>query len=171
MIIDDLHTVGVASLPYEADTPLIVEIPTRREGARSTGHDSDKLPKFQRSYQTIRTLNPEQENEMNNKPVDGRRRLLKLLGAGGGVVVVAQKTLPSEWVRPVVESVLLPAHAQTSGTNEPCIFPLAGKSHACIDGDGRSRDYRLHPTVVQLVSRGTDTASVLSPRLFVNSVL
>jgi hypothetical protein len=43
----------------------------------------------------------------------GRRRLLKVF-AGGGVVA----TIPVHWVRPVVDSVMLPAHAQTSG----CLF-------------------------------------------------
>jgi hypothetical protein len=43
----------------------------------------------------------------------GRRRALKLL-LGGGVVGSAA-TLPTRWTRPVVESVILPAHAQLSG--------------------------------------------------------
>ncbi len=42
-----------------------------------------------------------------------RRKLLKSLAAGSGAVI-AGKTLPEHWSRPVIESVVLPAHAQTS---------------------------------------------------------
>ena len=40
-----------------------------------------------------------------------KRKLIKGLAAGGGVAAVAE-----QWVTPVVESVMLPAHAQTT----PC---------------------------------------------------
>jgi len=49
------------------------------------------------------------ENMSNNN----RRKLLKTIAAGSGAVV-AGKGLPESWSRPVVDSVLLPAHAQTS---------------------------------------------------------
>lgn len=42
-----------------------------------------------------------------------RRRLLRSIAAGAGV---AATTLPKTWVTPVVDSVMLPAHAQTSPT-------------------------------------------------------
>lgn len=42
-----------------------------------------------------------------------RRKVLKSIALGGGAVV-ATKTLPESWLKPVVKSVLLPAHAQTS---------------------------------------------------------
>jgi len=44
-----------------------------------------------------------------------RRKLLKSIAAGSGAVI-AGKSLPENWSRPVVDSVLLPAHAQTSPT-------------------------------------------------------
>ncbi len=44
---------------------------------------------------------------------ESRRKLLKTIVAGGGVVL-AGKTIPKSWSRPVVDSVMLPAHAQTS---------------------------------------------------------
>jgi hypothetical protein len=44
-----------------------------------------------------------------------RRKLLKSIAAGSGAIV-AGKSLPESWSRPVVDSVLLPAHAQTSAT-------------------------------------------------------
>jgi hypothetical protein len=42
-----------------------------------------------------------------------RRKLLKSLAAGSGAIV-AGKSLPENWTKPVVDSVMLPAHAQTS---------------------------------------------------------
>lgn len=49
-----------------------------------------------------------------NDPVKNqdRRTTLKTLLAGGGVLSLA--ALPSRWAKPVVDSVMLPAHAQTS---------------------------------------------------------
>ena len=44
---------------------------------------------------------------------DSRRKLLKSIAVGTGAVV-AGKSLPDSWSRPVVDSVLLPAHAATS---------------------------------------------------------
>jgi len=45
-----------------------------------------------------------------------RRKLLKSIAAGSGAIV-AGKSLPESWSRPVVDSVMLPAHAQTSLIN------------------------------------------------------
>ncbi len=47
------------------------------------------------------------------KQPSNRRNLLKALASGG---VVAGTALPAAWTRPVVDSVLLPAHAQTTTT-------------------------------------------------------
>lgn len=44
---------------------------------------------------------------------DKRRDLLKALTLGSGAVAATQ--LPSNWSKPVVESVVLPGHAQTTG--------------------------------------------------------
>ena len=44
---------------------------------------------------------------------DSRRKLLKSIAVGTGAVV-AGKSLPDSWSRPVVDTVLLPSHAQTS---------------------------------------------------------
>lgn len=46
-----------------------------------------------------------------------RRQLLKAL-AGAGGVFAAGKSLPEKWMRPVVDAVLLPAHAQATGLNQ-----------------------------------------------------
>lgn len=47
-----------------------------------------------------------------------RRKLLKSLAAGSGAIV-AGKSLPESWSRPVVDSVMLPAHAETSPSSGP----------------------------------------------------
>lgn len=49
---------------------------------------------------------------------ESRRKLLKSIAVGSGAIV-AGKSLPESWSRPVVESVLLPAHAITSSPNNP----------------------------------------------------
>jgi len=47
------------------------------------------------------------------KQSDSRRKIIKRLLAGGGVVATGQ-LIPDKWAKPVVESVLLPAHATSS---------------------------------------------------------
>lgn len=42
-----------------------------------------------------------------------RRKLLKSIAAGSGAIV-AGSSLPENWTKPVVDSVMLPAHAATS---------------------------------------------------------
>ena len=50
---------------------------------------------------------------VDSKTSGARRKLLKSLGTAGGVVATSGM-LPGQWTKPVVESVLLPAHAQTT---------------------------------------------------------
>jgi hypothetical protein len=52
---------------------------------------------------------------IDKKSIESRRKLLKSIAAGSGAIV-AGKSLPDSWSRPVVDSVLLPAHAMTSLT-------------------------------------------------------
>ena len=49
---------------------------------------------------------------------ENRRKLLKSIAVASGAVI-AGKDLPESWGRPVVDSVMLPAHAQTSN---PLVF-------------------------------------------------
>ena len=42
-----------------------------------------------------------------------RRKLLKTIATGSGAVA-AGKSLPESWSRPVVDAVMLPAHAETT---------------------------------------------------------
>ena len=50
---------------------------------------------------------------------ENRRKLLKSIAAGSGAVI-AGKSLPESWSKPVVDSVMLPVHAQTSPCT-PCL--------------------------------------------------
>ena len=43
-----------------------------------------------------------------------RRKLVKTVALGGAATAIT-KMVPDQWTRPVIESVLLPAHAQTTG--------------------------------------------------------
>ena len=57
----------------------------------------------------------------DKKSNDSRRKLLKSIAAGSGAIVAGQ-SLPESWSKPVIDSVILPAHAQTtddSGTLPP----------------------------------------------------
>ena len=60
----------------------------------------------------------------DKKSSESRRKLLKTIAAGSGAIV-AGKSLPESWSRPVVDSVMLPAHAQTSPP-APSSGPFAG---------------------------------------------
>ncbi|MDH3690876.1 MAG: hypothetical protein OEU36_15625 [Gammaproteobacteria bacterium] len=55
-----------------------------------------------------------------NTTDQGRRRLLALLSTSGGVAATT-KSLPDQWVKPIVNSVLLPTHAQTSPASPPAL--------------------------------------------------
>ena len=57
----------------------------------------------------------ESENDANEvRSNRNRRNALKKLLAGSGAVVASQ-SIPEKWAKPVVDSVMLPGHAQTSG--------------------------------------------------------
>lgn len=59
----------------------------------------------------------------DKKSSESRRKLLKQIGVGSGAVITS-KNLPDEWIKPVVDSVALPAHAQVSpDLPEPAIPP------------------------------------------------
>ncbi len=56
----------------------------------------------------------------DKKASDSRRKILKSIAAGTGAVV-AGKSLPENWAKPVVDSVMLPAHAETSPNTPACV--------------------------------------------------
>jgi hypothetical protein len=78
-----------------------------------------------------------------------RRRLFKAL-IGTGAAVVAGRTLPEQWMRPVVEAVIVPAHAQATGI----VFGGAGLAAAPLGllTDHRTRFARLTDTVLDVLA-------------------
>lgn len=60
----------------------------------------------------------------DNETTRSRRKVLSMMGAG----VLITSAMPKKWVAPVVNSVMLPAHAQTSMcvTDVTAGGPLAG---------------------------------------------
>ena len=84
---------------------------------------------------------------MNEKAEsESRRRLLKQLAAGGGVAVTA-KSLPESWTKPVVNSVLLPAHARTTG-EEPSCWNCGSRTVNNTDDQDASCDEILDTKIV-----------------------
>lgn len=80
---------------------------------------------------------------------DKRRELLKALTLGGGAVTVAN--LPANWTKPVVNSVMLPAHAQTTSPST-CSLLLDGCTLTCDteSGSGDFPGYYMEYTVYTL---------------------
>jgi hypothetical protein len=50
-----------------------------------------------------------------------RRKLLERVALGGAAISVT--LLPSKWVKPVVETIVVPAHAQVSGPSPSAPVP------------------------------------------------
>ncbi len=67
----------------------------------------------------------------NKKSTDSRRKLLKSIAAGSGAVV-AGKSLPESWSKPVIDSVMIPAHAATTDDNESGGPEATTTSATCI---------------------------------------
>ena len=80
----------------------------------------------------------------DNKSSKSRRKLLKSIAAGSGVIV-AGKSLPESWTRPVVDSVVLPAHAQTSPPSPPS-GPSGGSSEITLTSIQNSESMLAHVT-------------------------
>lgn len=74
------------------------------------------------------------DKKEQNTQVQSRRQLLKATVAGTGAVV-AGKSLPEQWSRPLVDSVTLPAHAETSAraVGAPLLLSLAAADDTLID--------------------------------------
>ncbi len=96
-----------------------------------------------------------------------RRDLLKALTIGGGAVATTQ--VPSTWSKPVVESVILPAHAQTteSETTSTRTFFGGASPFVSIKNDADTMFARASRTLVtdahaRVETNGTVCATELS---------
>jgi len=107
-------------------------------------------------------------SDKNSNKISARRKLLKGLIAGSGAVVVG-KSLPENWSRPVVDAVMLPAHAQTSGptafTGSSTVVSLPQDSHFArvVDGlinEAHAAEVILSANGICIKSDGAGTVSV-----------
>lgn len=69
----------------------------------------------------------------DKKSIESRRNLIKSIAVGSGAIITGN-SVPESWSRPVVNSVLLPAHAQTSGL----IYSSTSLQTAAFDPQGNS---------------------------------
>ncbi len=79
----------------------------------------------------MKTIQQQSQNRANPElqPQSGRRKLLTCLGIGGLVAA----TVPTQWSRPLVDSVLLPAHAVTSCVGNTQVGgPLIGNRYGAL---------------------------------------
>jgi len=84
-----------------------------------------------------------------------RRKILKSVAVGSGAVL-AGKTLPESWLKPVVNSVFLPSHAATS-----CMPCLDAASYCEGRGQGSMEvSVAVDGTVTLIHNIGTGTDSV-----------
>jgi hypothetical protein len=88
-----------------------------------------------------------------------RRRLFKAV-IGTGAALVAGRTLPKRWTQPVVEAVILPAHAQATGivfggTGLGAVAPVWLNDH-------RTRFARLADTALELLAPKAHAVSITS---------
>lgn len=91
-----------------------------------------------------------------------RRRLMKSLAATGGIFATA-KLLPDSWTRPVVDSVTLPAHAQSSPGETPSLVTGAFTTGVLGRNDDSILDLVVptaHALIVGSVSVGNATFDV-----------
>ena len=100
-----------------------------------------------------------------------RRKLLKSIAAGSGAVI-AGKSLPEKWVKPAVDSVLLPAHAQTSQGLfcESTGAPFAGHVSPGPDVDIPSGGVNL-PWTAYVVPPPAAPNDTINVRLFFDGVM
>ena len=87
----------------------------------------------------------------DKKSNESRRKLLKSIAAGSGAIV-AGKSLPDSWSRPVVDSVLLPTHAQTSVIEDEIVYTIVACSGESQLGAPTGQLYQTGGEVVENVS-------------------
>lgn len=97
-----------------------------------------------------------QENAVPDPKDSSRRKAVKKLVAGAGALA-AYHVMPTDWSKPLIEQVFLPAHAQTSGTslNDPCDLELLSGTQSSAPVEIRVNGYvmpRLPGLAAQIVA-------------------
>lgn len=89
----------------------------------------------------------------------GRRSAIRKISVGVGALT-AISVLPEQWTRPIIEQIVLPAHAAPSGIvlNDPCELTLTAGDQASTSVTVRVRG-QITPAVAGLGARVTATAS------------
>lgn len=83
--------------------------------------------------------NPKKDIAQSDPDSQERRSALKKLGIGVGVLA-GISVLPEKWTQPIVGEIVLPAHAQTSGSslNDPCsietVYASGGRITFTVNG-------------------------------------
>ncbi|MDZ7842411.1 MAG: hypothetical protein U5R46_16555 [Gammaproteobacteria bacterium] len=76
------------------------------------------------------------DNTTQQDQNEPRRRLIKALASGGGIVATGS-LLPTSWRTPVIDSVVLPGHAQTSCSPQDDEYDLnPGESTGSVPAPG-----------------------------------
>lgn len=78
-----------------------------------------------------------------------RRSTLKTLLVGGGTLTLG--ALPSQWSKPVVDSVMLPAHAQTTETDSPPTDTGPAPNGISVPATSLSFETRRAPSLLDYV--------------------
>lgn len=92
----------------------------------------------------------------DKKHGDSRRKLLKSIAAGSGAVV-AGKSLPESWSKPIVDSVMLPAHAATTDDGTaPTECPVCSGVYCA--------DIAAHGSLIEITLDGNDVS------VYINSI-
>jgi hypothetical protein len=97
---------------------------------------------------------PKNEISGSDSRQQARRRLIKAL-AGAGGIFAAGKTLPENWTQPVVDSVMLPAHAQATGVNRNYAGPV---SAAAASGPGPAPSFKVLEVLIPAAHAGGGNA-------------
>lgn len=104
---------------------------------------------------------------ITNPQAASRRRLLRALGTAGGTVALGALTSPN-WVKPVVRSVALPAHASTTQPQCSVVLivessPFTGVTSSCLGSIAYSIGAYLSSaaeTVEDYIGGGADCKTV-----------
>ena len=85
---------------------------------------------------------------VRKKVVKARRNILKSVAAGGTMVAA----MPAKWSTPIVDSVVVPAHAATTGPGEP---PVVGRCPPAGSGSSDPASFTANITAAVVAGNGT----------------